>query len=61
MNTVTVTDLVLLDVKSWDTALYRRLTGAALHPTLTFPLADTPTPTAEQTRAACARIARPWQ
>ena len=30
------TDLVLLDIKSWDTALYRRLTGVALHPTLTF-------------------------
>jgi len=30
------TDLVLLDIKSWDTALYRRLTGVALHPTLAF-------------------------
>jgi pyruvate formate lyase activating enzyme len=28
--------LVLLDVKSWDRALYRRLTGRDLHPTLTF-------------------------
>jgi len=31
-----VTDLVLLDIKSWDGALYRRLTGRALHPTLAF-------------------------
>jgi pyruvate formate lyase activating enzyme len=30
------TDLVLLDIKSWDRALYRRLTGRDLHPTLTF-------------------------
>ena len=30
------TDLVLLDIKSWDAALYRRLTGATLHPTLAF-------------------------
>jgi pyruvate formate lyase activating enzyme len=30
------TDLVLLDVKSWDRALYRRLTGGQLHPTLAF-------------------------
>jgi pyruvate formate lyase activating enzyme len=30
------TDLVLLDIKSWDRALYRRLTGADLHPTLVF-------------------------
>ena len=30
------TDLVLLDIKSWDAALYRRLTGAVLHPTLAF-------------------------
>ena len=30
------TDLVLLDIKSWDTALYRRLTGVALHPSLAF-------------------------
>lgn len=30
------TDLVLLDVKSWDRALYRRLTGGELHPTLVF-------------------------
>lgn len=30
------TDLVLLDIKSWDRALYRRLTGAELHPTLMF-------------------------
>jgi pyruvate formate lyase activating enzyme len=29
-------DLVLLDVKSWDRSLYRRLTGRALHPTLAF-------------------------
>jgi pyruvate formate lyase activating enzyme len=28
------TDLVLLDIKSWDQALYRRLTGRHLHPTL---------------------------
>jgi pyruvate formate lyase activating enzyme len=31
-----VTDLVLLDIKSWDGALYRRLTGRDLHPTLAF-------------------------
>lgn len=30
------TDLVLLDIKSWDRALYRRLTGRDLHPTLAF-------------------------
>lgn len=30
------TDLVLLDIKSWDRTLYRRLTGAELHPTLVF-------------------------
>jgi pyruvate formate lyase activating enzyme len=30
------TDLVLLDIKSWDPALYRRLTGARLAPTLRF-------------------------
>ncbi|MEU6060655.1 pyruvate formate-lyase-activating protein [Streptomyces sp. NPDC047097] len=30
------TDLVLLDVKSWDRALYRRLTGRDLGPTLEF-------------------------
>ena len=30
------TDLVLLDVKSWDRALYRRLTGVDVHPTLAF-------------------------
>jgi pyruvate formate lyase activating enzyme len=30
------TDLVLLDIKSWDRALYRRLTGGQLHPTLAF-------------------------
>lgn len=30
------TSLVLLDIKSWDRALYRRLTGAELHPTLAF-------------------------
>src|SRR6476660_2297138 len=30
------TDLVLLDIKSWDRSLYRRLTGADLGPTLTF-------------------------
>jgi pyruvate formate lyase activating enzyme len=31
-----VTDLVLLDIKSWDPALYRRLTGRDVHPTLAF-------------------------
>ncbi|MEU6236572.1 pyruvate formate-lyase-activating protein [Kitasatospora sp. NPDC047058] len=30
------TDLVLLDVKSWDRALYRHLTGRDLAPTLAF-------------------------
>ncbi|WP_037604202.1 pyruvate formate-lyase-activating protein [Streptacidiphilus rugosus] len=30
------TDLVLLDIKSWDPALYRRLTGRPLQPTLDF-------------------------
>ena len=30
------TDLVLLDIKSWDHSLYRRLTGVELGPTLTF-------------------------
>ncbi|WP_416974998.1 pyruvate formate-lyase-activating protein [Streptomyces sp. 4F14] len=30
------TDLVLLDIKSFDIAAYRRLTGARLAPTLTF-------------------------
>ncbi len=30
------TDLVLRDVKSWDRALYSRLTGRDLHPTLAF-------------------------
>ncbi|MDB1089194.1 pyruvate formate-lyase-activating protein [Streptomyces sp. ACA25] len=30
------TDLVLLDIKSWDRALYRRLTGCELEPTLDF-------------------------
>jgi pyruvate formate lyase activating enzyme len=30
------TDLVLLDIKSWDRSTYRRLTGANLHPTLDF-------------------------
>jgi pyruvate formate lyase activating enzyme len=30
------TSLVLLDIKSWDRALYRRLTGRELHPTLAF-------------------------
>ncbi|MER5352161.1 pyruvate formate-lyase-activating protein [Kitasatospora sp. NPDC002551] len=30
------TDLVLLDVKSWDRALYRRVTGRRLSPTLDF-------------------------
>ncbi|MFJ4668339.1 pyruvate formate-lyase-activating protein [Kitasatospora purpeofusca] len=30
------TDLVLLDIKSWDHALYRRLTGQELAPTLDF-------------------------
>ncbi len=29
-------DLVLLDIKSWDRELYRRLTGRELEPTLTF-------------------------
>ncbi|WP_037577663.1 pyruvate formate-lyase-activating protein [Phaeacidiphilus oryzae] len=29
-------DLVLLDIKSWDRALYRRLTGCQLDPTLAF-------------------------
>ncbi|MFB7945542.1 pyruvate formate-lyase-activating protein [Kitasatospora phosalacinea] len=29
-------DLVLLDIKSWDRALYRRLTGRPLEPTLDF-------------------------
>jgi pyruvate formate lyase activating enzyme len=30
------TDLVLLDIKSWDPALYRRVTGVELGPTLEF-------------------------
>ncbi|GAA1072957.1 pyruvate formate-lyase-activating protein [Kitasatospora arboriphila] len=30
------TDLVLLDIKSWDRSLYRRLTARELGPTLTF-------------------------
>jgi pyruvate formate lyase activating enzyme len=30
------TDLVLLDIKCWDPALYRKLTGARLAPTLDF-------------------------
>jgi pyruvate formate lyase activating enzyme len=30
------TSLVLLDIKSWDRALYQRLTGRDLHPTLAF-------------------------
>ncbi|MFJ5926381.1 pyruvate formate-lyase-activating protein [Kitasatospora sp. NPDC092948] len=30
------TDLVLLDIKSWDRELYRRLTGRRLEPTLDF-------------------------
>jgi pyruvate formate lyase activating enzyme len=30
------TDLVLLDIKSWDPATYRRLTGRGLAPTLDF-------------------------
>ncbi|MDQ1700844.1 MAG: pyruvate formate lyase activating enzyme [Frankiaceae bacterium] len=30
------TDLVLLDIKSWDRSLYRRLTSAELSPTLAF-------------------------
>ncbi|GAA2740895.1 pyruvate formate-lyase-activating protein [Kitasatospora cinereorecta] len=30
------TDLVLLDIKSWDRALYRHLTGRELAPTLAF-------------------------
>jgi pyruvate formate lyase activating enzyme len=29
-------DLVLLDIKSWDPARHRRLTGAEIEPTLTF-------------------------
>lgn len=33
---LSATDLVLLDIKSWDRALYRRLTGVDLHPTLAF-------------------------
>jgi pyruvate formate lyase activating enzyme len=33
---LSATDLVLLDIKSWDFALYRRLTAADLHPTLDF-------------------------
>jgi pyruvate formate lyase activating enzyme len=28
--------LVLLDIKAWDASLYRRITGADLHPTLRF-------------------------
>lgn len=31
-----VTDLVLLDIKSWDPARYHRLTGAEIGPTLDF-------------------------
>lgn len=40
------TDLVLLDIKSWDRVLYRRLTGRDLHPTLAFArrLAELPAP-----------------
>jgi pyruvate formate lyase activating enzyme len=30
------TDLVLLDIKSWDRSTYRHLTGRDLHPTLAF-------------------------
>jgi len=30
------TDLVLLDIKSWDPAVYRHVTGRAVAPTLTF-------------------------
>ncbi|MFK8850722.1 pyruvate formate-lyase-activating protein [Streptomyces sp. Ac-502] len=30
------TDLVLLDIKAWDPALYKRLTGRQLRPTLDF-------------------------
>jgi len=39
-------NLVLLDIKSWDRALYRRLTGRDLHPTVAFArrLADRGTP-----------------
>jgi pyruvate formate lyase activating enzyme len=33
---LSATDLVLLDIKSWDRGLYRRLTGGDLHPTLVF-------------------------
>lgn len=41
------TDLVLLDIKSFDAATYRRLTGGPLHPTLRFArrLADLDRPT----------------
>ena len=40
------TDLVLLDIKSWDRARYRHLTGGELDPTLAFArrLADRATP-----------------
>lgn len=31
-----LTDLVLLDIKSWDPPLYRRLTGVEVYPTLGF-------------------------
>jgi pyruvate formate lyase activating enzyme len=31
-----VTDLVLLDIKSWDPSLYRHVTGAEVAPTLAF-------------------------
>ena len=33
---LSATDLVLLDIKSWDRALYRHLTGVRLPPTLAF-------------------------
>ena len=33
---LSATDLVLLDIKSWDPSLYRRVTGVHLHPTLRF-------------------------
>ncbi|MFJ6776391.1 hypothetical protein ACIQOV_36450 [Kitasatospora sp. NPDC091257] len=51
------TDIVLLDIKSWDRALYRHLTGQRLDPTLDFPLADTPVPTPDQIARARAVFA----
>lgn len=35
-NLLDATDLVLLDIKSWDRSLYQALTGVDLHPTLAF-------------------------